>query len=325
MDGKGDAGSEQFDRAVAALAASNHGIVAIHLINGLSTGKGHRQRRLDTGRWVELYPGVYRIAGAPPIWRGDLLAACWAGGTRAVASRRAAAALWGLPGGRQIVEITCPRWRRAHHGSLIVHESRVLTPHDVTIRDAVPCTTVERTIFDLTGVVGPRTLELALDSALRRELTTVAALSELGDRVAKRGRAGSARYRAAVARRDPDQALPESEPERLLAEALVRQGLPRPVHQFVARNQLGEFVARVDLAYPEHGIVIEYESAVHHTGKVALERDSARRNAIVGCGLVALTATADDLRDDAARLAGVIRRTMDATNRRHFSHLYGEK
>jgi len=40
---------------------------------------------------------------------------------------------------------------------------------------------------------------------------------------------------------------------------------------------------------------------------------------------VALTATADDLCDDAARLAGVIRQTMNATNRRHSSHLYGEK
>ena len=89
------------------------------------------------------------------------------------------------------------------------------------------------------------------------------------------------------------------------------------------RNALGGFIARVDLAYPDDGIVIEYESAVHHTGKVALERDSARRNAIVGCGLVALTATAEDLQDDAVRLAGVIRQTMNATNRRQSKPIVG--
>ena len=37
-------------------------------------------------------------AGAPRSWKGDLLAACWAGGDRAVASHRSAAALWDLPG-----------------------------------------------------------------------------------------------------------------------------------------------------------------------------------------------------------------------------------
>jgi len=312
------------DDHIAQFAASHHGIVAVKRLGETSLTHRQRHARLDAGRWDELYPGVYRIGGAPRTWRGDLLAACWAGGPRAVASHRAAASLWGLPGGREAVEITCPRWRRTQKdGDLVVHESRLLTAVDVTVRDAIPCTTIERTIFDLAGVAGSGTVDLAIDSALRRELTTVADLVAIGDRVAQRGRTGSARYRNAVAQRDPSQALPESEPERRLAEALVRQGLPRPTHQHVVRNALGGFIARVDLAYPDDGIVIEYESAVHHTGKVALERDSARRNAIVGCGLVALTATAEDLQDDAVRLAGVIRQTMNATNRRQSKPIVG--
>ena len=195
----------------------------------------------------------------------------------------------------------------------------------MTVRDAIPCTTVERTIFDLAGVAGSGTVDLAIDSALRRELTTVAELVALGDRVAKRGRKGSARFRNAVTQRDPEAALPESEPERLLAEALVKRGLPRPVHQFVVRNELGGFIARVDLAYPDEKIVIEYESDVHHTGTVALRRDSARRNAITGSGYTVITATADDLADGAARVADAVRRTLSATNRRHFSPLWREK
>jgi len=324
MERKIDAGSANLDRRLAAAGAASHGIVTARHVSQLGGDKNDRQRRLDAGRWVELYAGVYRIGGAPETWRSNLLAACWAGGPRAVASHRAAASLWGLPGGREAVEITCPRWRRTQKdGDLVVHESRLLTAVDVTVRDAIPCTTIERTIFDLAGVAGSGTVDLAIDSALRRELTTVADLVAIGDRVAQRGRTGSARYRNAVAQRDPSQALPESEPERRLAEALVRQGLPRPTHQHVVRNALGGFIARVDLAYPDDGIVIEYESAVHHTGKVALERDSARRNAIVGCGLVALTATAEDLQDDAVRLAGVIRQTMNATNRRQSKPIVG--
>ena len=197
-----------------------------------------------------------------------------------------------------------------------MHESRLLTAADVTERDAVPCTTVERTVFDLAVVVGPRTLELAIDSVLRRELTTIAVLIALRDRVAKRGRAGSARFRAALADRDPTLALPESEPERLLAEAIVRHGLPRPVHQFVVRDALGAFVARVDLAYPNDRIVIEYDSYAHHTGNATLARDSARRNSIAALGYLVLSATAEDLRDDATKLTGAIRRARGATNRR---------
>jgi very-short-patch-repair endonuclease len=271
---------------------------------------------------VELSPGVFRIGGAPETWRGNLLASCWAGGERTVVSHRAAAALWDLPGGREVVEITCPRWQRTQkHGHLVVHETRLLTSADVTVRGAIPCTTVERTIFDLAGVAGSGTVDLAIDSALRRELTTVSALVGIGDRVAKRGRGGSARFRAALAQRDPDQVLPESEPERLLAAALVRRGLPRPVHQFVVRNVMGAFIARVDVAYPDDRIIVEYESYAHHTGKVALARDGARRNAMVGSGYTVITATAEDLRDGAGRVADAVRRSLNATNRRQSGSL----
>ena len=103
-------------------------------------------------------------------------------------------------------------------------------------------------------------------------------------------------------------AVPESVPERLLADMLVRQGLPAPQHQFVVRDAAGGFVARVDLAYPEWMVVIEYDSVEHHTGTRAHLRDSARRNAIADLGYTVLTATAADLKDRGARLARSIRR-----------------
>ena len=110
-----------------------------------------------------------RVVGTPLTWRGRLLAACWAGGTHAVASHRGAAELWQLPG-RDIesTEITCPRWRRARHDGLLVHESLVLDDIDTTTRERIPVTTVPRTLFDLAGVVGPTTVNIAVAAALRR-------------------------------------------------------------------------------------------------------------------------------------------------------------
>ena len=105
------------DDSMIRFAADHHGVFAILCFDVDPPEHHHRQRRLNSGRWVELYPGVYRIAGAPVTWSGDLLAACWAGGPKAVASHRASGALWALPGGREVVEITCPRWRRTQKSS----------------------------------------------------------------------------------------------------------------------------------------------------------------------------------------------------------------
>jgi very-short-patch-repair endonuclease len=236
-----------------------------------------------------------------------LLAACWAGGDRAVASHRAAAALWRLPGGDDgVIEVTCPRWRRSRHDGLVVHESTRLDEVDVTEVDRIPCTSLERTIFDMCGTGGAALADLLLDSALRRRLTTLPRLIATRDRLAKRGRRGAAGFRSAVDSRDPSMAPAESEPERMLARFLVKNGLPTPVHQFVVRDRDHCFVARVDLAYPDAGVVIEYDSAEYHVGKVALERDSARRNAMVSLGIFVVTATSADLRDRARALSAQI-------------------
>jgi very-short-patch-repair endonuclease len=108
-------------------------------------------------------------------------------------------------------------------------------------------------------------------------------------------------------------ALPESVPERLLADMLVRQGLPAPQHQLVIRDATGAFVARVDLAYAEWMIVVEYDSVAHHTGTAAHIRDSARRDAIGDLGYAVLTATSADLKDRGERIATLIRRRRSRT------------
>ncbi len=301
--------TDRLDEEIARIAADHHGLFARHHLIELKVTPEERRHRLATARWAAVHDSAYRIAGTPATWHATLLAACWAGGTRAVASHRSAAALYDLPGGRRdLIELTCPRWRRARHDGLVVHESAALGEDDIAVVDRVPCTTVERTLFDLAGSERPRTLDLALDAALRRDLTSLPALRAHAERLAKRGRRGSARFRSAVDERTSADVLPESAPERLLANALVRQGLPLPAFQHIVRDFDGSFVARVDLAYPDQMVLIEYESFQEHTGKLALVRDSARRNALVALGYTMLTATAADVRDDAAQLARAVRR-----------------
>ncbi|MFN8027613.1 MAG: hypothetical protein U0W40_15015 [Acidimicrobiia bacterium] len=113
------------------------------------------------------------------------------------------------------------------------------------------------------GLVSPT----SCSTTLRQDLTTIDRLVATEDRLAKRGRKGGAQFHQALERHDPTAALPESEPERMLARYLVESGLPAPVHQHVIRDRANRFVAQVDLAYPDHGIVIEFDSAPHHLAR----------------------------------------------------------
>jgi very-short-patch-repair endonuclease len=294
------------DALVSEIAELNHGVFGAHHLRDLKVPPHERKYRLRVGRWVPVREGAYRMAGTPLTWRGHVLAAIWAGGVRAIASHRTAAELWELPGrSDRRVEVTCPRWRRARHDGLVVHETRILGPADLTIVDGIPVTTVTRTIFDLAAVCGSSTVDLAIDNALRRRLTTPSDLRATLDRVAGRGRAGTQRLRGLL---DDRGVVTESEGERLLLRMLERHGLPRPVVQFEIRDDDGHLVARVDFAYPDLKIAIEYDSYEHHVGNAALVRDGARRNAVIARGWLPITATAADLRNEGHRLAFDLRR-----------------
>jgi hypothetical protein len=89
MDGR-------LDAAVAEIAAHSHGLVCRVHLDLLGASHEAVAHRVASGRWIPLFDSVYRVAGAPRSWESDVLAACWAGGTRGCASHRTAAALHDL-------------------------------------------------------------------------------------------------------------------------------------------------------------------------------------------------------------------------------------
>jgi hypothetical protein len=299
------------DAEVARLGERQHAHIQLAQLRTLGMTKRELAFRVDRGRLEHRAREVYRISGAPSTWRGDLLAACWAGGLRAAASHRSAAALWGFAGQRTVfVEITCPRWRRARHDGVIVHETKVLDVADVTVLDGIPVTTAARTILDLGAVCRPLVVEKALENALRRDLVTLSSMRALIDRVARQGRNGAGVIRMILDERDPQHAPTESDKETELLAVIRKHGLPPPVPQFeIVHN--GLFIARVDFAYVDARLAIEYESYEHHDGKLALERDSARRNKMLVIGWLPLCATQADLRAGGHRLCDEIRQGLE--------------
>ena len=284
------------DEILAVHAEAHHGV--FRLDHARMAGLTRRQidQRVTSARWRPVHHGVFRLTGAPEQWRGSLLAACWAGGSRAVGSHRSAAALHRLPGGRKdLIEITCPRWRRARHPGLITHETKALTPGDLVVVSGIAVTNPARTLFDLGGVCRRGLVELALENALRRGLVNAAELAAIISRLSRSGRPGGPTLRNLLAARAPDQRPTESEMETLLMQAVRAHGIAEPVRQYKVWNG-GHCIGRVDAAYPEARIAIEYDSDEFHTGRAATAHGQARRHELIAASWLPIDVGPADLR-----------------------------
>src|SRR5205814_1764839 len=62
-----------------------------------------------------------------------------------------------------------------------------------------------------------------------------------------------------------------------------RYGLPEPVRQFNAGSD-DEWLGRVDLAYPDDLLLLEVQSDLHHTSKVAVADDNLRIARLTAAG-----------------------------------------
>jgi very-short-patch-repair endonuclease len=266
-------------------------------------------RRLADGRWQHLHEGVYLVGLGPPTWLQRMLAACLAGGPTAVASHRAAALLWELDGVRgSIVEVTVAMATRSRIRRAVVHRSRRLDDADVTVHRGVPVTTVERTLADLGRYVPPAVVEMALESALRRRLTTEERLwTFLGSPGARR-RPGVGRLRRVLAARSPGRAA-GSPAEVALLRCLRARGLPDPVRQHPIPLRDGT-TAVVDLAWPAARLAVEWDGFEVHSGRRAFSADLQRQNALLDVGYQLRRFTGDAVRRHPDQVATIVARAL---------------
>lgn len=300
------------DIILANLAAQHHGIITDAEIRAVGMTRGQYDFHVRRGAWIRLFEGVYRHASVPSTWESNLFAACLTGGEGTVASHRSAARLFGLAGGTdELFEITCRRWRRSRYAPLVVHETKALAKVDVTVVDGIPVTTVERTLLDLGAVKGPVTVRMAFDRAVSKGLTTWGAVDHTLRRLARSGRPGVTRLREVLALRSPHQPVPESERETLLLELMAQFGLPPAEPQVEVRDADGRLLARVDAAYPEHQIAIEYDSDQIHTEPDALARDNRRRNLLIAAGWTVIAARNQDITSGGADFCRTVAAALD--------------
>ncbi|MFV2087127.1 endonuclease domain-containing protein [Micromonospora sp. LOL_021] len=219
---------------------------------------------------------------------------------------------------RSPVHVTLPRSTRPKPNRQIAVTYATLAPTDVTtLFNGIPMTTEVRTAFDL-GRLLPRADALAaLDAMLHRHLLSREVLARYLD--TRAGARGVAQLRELVALAEP---LAESPMESRLRLLLHDAGLPRPTPQYEVRlpppgvtpptarpGSRGRFIARVDLAYPQWRIAIEYEGD-HHRGRMTFRRDVTRYNALQAAGWLVVRCTADEVLRQEEQLAHSIRRAI---------------
>lgn len=187
---------------------------------------------IATDRLFPVLRGVYALGRSNIGERGRLFAATLACGEGAVVSHRSAAALMGLldrapasvdviargQGGRCIEGI---RW----------HGVRPPRPWELGTFDGVPCTSPSRTLVDVAGEVGTRTLRSCFERAAARKLLDIGAI-ELT--MGSEPRRGMPHLRALLDEWRPAATIAATERLKSPLEAkvlplLARQGLPAPL------------------------------------------------------------------------------------------------
>ncbi|MFP4513536.1 MAG: type IV toxin-antitoxin system AbiEi family antitoxin domain-containing protein [Acidimicrobiales bacterium] len=264
--------------AVLALASVRHGVITTTELWDAGVTKAELRHLAASGVLERAGRGIYRVATSPATWQQRLRIAVLLGGTGAVVSHRAAARLHELDGfDRAPVELSVATGTKGRAARGRVHQTSDLARSDLVHRDRFPVTNPARTLADLGGVVPPQQLEVAVDDALRRGLTTVDRLRMLADRLARPGREGIAPLRSLLRERATSLGTTESALETMLLRVLLDGGLPHPVPQFELVHR-GERIGRFDFAYPPQMVIIEADSERWHTRRDRFIGDRTRRD-----------------------------------------------
>jgi very-short-patch-repair endonuclease/predicted transcriptional regulator of viral defense system len=294
------------DVAIGRLAERQHGVVSLSQLRSLGLTASGVRSRVARGRLTGIHRGVYAVGCARLTMRGHWMAAVLAYGPKAVLSHRSAAGLWGILGdSRATTDISLPRPSARPRAGIEVHRSTTLTAHDVTTHDAIPCTTLARTLLDLADAIDRRGVERAVDQAEVLRLFDLRAVEDVLSR--GNGRRGAGVLRAVLADYD-GPTLTDSEFEERFLAVCRRARLPTPeVNQWIALED-GE--VKADFLWRAEHLVIETDGYGPHGTRRAFEADRRRDRRLRLAGYETFRFTWRELIEEPAEIAETLRRLL---------------
>jgi very-short-patch-repair endonuclease len=275
--------------AVSALVNGQDGVISRAQLLVLGVAARTIQHWRAGGLLHDIHLGVYAWGHRAISWRGRCVAALLACGDGAVISHAAAAVLHGLMKPRPTIDVISAHRRRGD-ATLRVHRE-ALSAHEITEREGIRVTTVERTLFDLCD---PR----LVTEAIARGLTTLSALGDFVDR--KRGVPGVRRFARVIG-------LPQyrSGFERLFHRWLRARGFPEPaVNARVGRRTF-------DFVWFEQRLIVETDGP-HHRTPAALADDERAAAEAARHGFSVLRVPEEGFGHRAEQVERQIRAALDA-------------
>jgi very-short-patch-repair endonuclease/predicted transcriptional regulator of viral defense system len=278
------------DHEIARLAARQHGVVSRVQLRRLGRENRSITRAVAAGRLYPVFRGVYAVGRPEVSRRGRMMGAVLACGAGTVISHASAAALLGLiDRGPEVIDVTAPRKRGAAIDGIKAHWAKSLRREETGRVARIPCSHPARTLVDLAGMVGKRTLSGAFEVAAFKGLldldATEAVLGQSRRRGAPTIRAVLGEWRAATS------ALPSTPQLRSPFEAKLLPLLATsdlPMAKINAPVQTPGGRLEVDLLWPDHRFVVEADSRRHHGTEIAFERDRWRDRELMRAGYVTL-------------------------------------
>ena len=275
------------------MAARQHGVITRRqLLDAGWTSSAIDRARRD-GRLHGIHRGVYALGHAALSQEGRWMAAVLAAGPGAVLSHRSAAHLHGLIArSPSLADVTTTRATRPVEG-VRRHRTRRLEDHEVTGKNGIPVTTVERTVTDLADVATRRTVERAAGQA---EIAYGITPSPIN------GRRGAKWLKGA-----PDRS--RSELERAFVKLCQREGIAVGEHNAQVAG------IEVDFLWREQRLVVELDGWRFHRTREAFERDRERDQALVRSGHRVLRFTHRQITERPRDVARTVRAALGSTTR----------
>jgi very-short-patch-repair endonuclease len=294
------------DEAIAALAQRQHLVFHVAQLEALGLSGGGVRARCAKSRLFRVHKAVYSLVSPSMLsLDGRRLAAVLACGRRAALGVRDGGAVHGLRhDGRAAIDVVVAGSSHRSHPGIDVHRSTTLLRRDVTIVRGIPVTSIARTILDLAAVLRRRELDRVLEQA---EVIGVLDFAALHDQIGRNaGRPAASRLAAALERWHVDLGAVWSEFEAELVEALTEFDIPQPLrNRWIVLHDGGPAI-RADLQWPAQRLVVQPDGWRFHRARAAFERNTRDDQRLVAAGWLPVRLTWWQLRDERARLLGLI-------------------
>lgn len=269
-------------------------------------------------RLFPVFRGVFAV-GHPAIGdRGRAMAAVLACGRAAAVSHMTAAALLGLREGfPSSVDVIA----KADAGRGIDGIRRHMVPlpeKPERLRiDGVPCASPARTLVDLAGVLGRKSLREAIERAAVLDVLDLAAIDATLARSRRRGapalRSLLIPWRAIEAGDGRDPLRLRSALEARLLALLAAGGVPAPLCNHTLTLDTARY--ELDMLWPSAHLVVELDGRAFHSGPASFEEDRQRDRQLTLAGYTVLRLTWGQVDREAEAVIRAIRRLLPRRGR----------